>query len=70
MTRILIDQESCKACGYCVHFCPRHALSFSDELNSQSFTPVTVDEGACVYCGTCYTVCPDMVFTIRKEAAQ
>lgn len=69
MTEIIIDREACKACGYCVHFCPQGALSFSEEMNKQSYTPVQVDEEKCIYCGTCYTVCPDTVFEIREVNA-
>ncbi len=65
MASISIDKESCKACGYCVKFCPKKALSFSEELNSQSYTYVVIDEEKCIYCGTCYQVCPDMVFEIQ-----
>ena len=67
MSQIIINQEECKACGYCIKFCPKEALSFSENLNKQSYTPVQVDETKCVYCGTCYTVCPDMVFEIKGD---
>ena len=69
MPGILIDPEACKACGYCIHFCPKDALRFSENMNRQSYTYVEVDESKCVLCGTCYTVCPDMVFEIRGEGA-
>lgn len=64
MYRLLIDREACKACGYCIRFCPKQALSFADTLNKQSYTSVQVDAEACIFCGTCYTVCPDTVFSI------
>lgn len=69
MAEIIINKEACKACGYCIHFCPKEALSFSDEMNAQSYTPVQVDIEKCIFCGTCYTVCPDTVFEIREVTA-
>ncbi len=65
MAELLIDKELCKACGYCIHFCPKEALFFSEEMNQKSYTPVQVDKEKCIFCGTCYTVCPDTVFEIR-----
>jgi len=70
--KLVINGEDCKACGYCIHFCPKGALSFSEQLNAQSYTPVQAEEDACILCGTCYTVCPDMVFSIieiKEDAA-
>ena len=70
MAKIYIDQEACKGCGYCMHFCPGKALFISGLLNRQSYTYVSVDETKCIYCGTCYTVCPDMVFRIEADVKQ
>ncbi|MBQ9031995.1 MAG: ferredoxin family protein [Parasporobacterium sp.] len=66
MSKLIINTESCKACGYCIKFCPRQVLHFSENMNSQSYTYVEADEENCIYCGTCYTVCPDMVFEITE----
>lgn len=64
MKKLVINTEDCKACGYCIHFCPKEALFFSGTMNKQSYTPVQVEERLCIFCGTCYTVCPDMVFSL------
>lgn len=66
MSKISINKDKCKACGYCINFCPKGALSLSSEMNKQSYTYVQVDESLCIYCGTCYTICPDMVFEIQE----
>ena len=31
-----IDYDFCKGCGICVHECPRHAMSFKEELKWQT----------------------------------
>ncbi|NMA93598.1 MAG: 4Fe-4S binding protein [Clostridiales bacterium] len=67
MKKITIYRERCKACGYCINFCPREALSFSEEINSKGYKPVQVDEERCIACGICYSMCPDYVFEITKE---
>ena len=67
MKQLTVIQERCKGCGYCIHFCPKQALSVSNEINEKGYNPVQVDEAACIGCGICYTVCPDYVFELRKE---
>jgi len=67
MEELIIHRESCKSCRYCVHNCPKGALSVSDRINSKGYLPVQVDSGKCIQCGVCYTVCPDYVFEIRER---
>ena len=67
MKGILIHSERCKGCGYCVHFCPKSALSVSGEINEKGYAPVQVDAEKCVACGICYIMCPDYVFEVEKE---
>lgn len=67
MNQIIIHTERCKGCGYCVHFCPKGALSVSAQINEKGYNPVAVDESRCVLCGVCYNVCPDYVFEVTRE---
>lgn len=67
MKEINVIQERCKACGYCMHFCPKGALSPSKVINEKGYNPVEINKDLCICCGTCYTVCPDYVFEIRKD---
>ncbi len=62
---IVIHEERCKGCGYCVETCKKGALSFSEKMNAQGIVYVQADEEKCVGCGMCYTICPDIVFEIN-----
>lgn len=70
MNGVLINQNNCKSCGYCVAACPKKALTISEQLNSHGYQFVTIDEERCIQCGICYTVCPDYVFTINTEGGK
>ena len=62
---IKIKVDFCKACGYCVSFCPDNALEFSSDFNSKGYRPVKW-KGNCRFCGICYIVCPDYVIEIEE----
>lgn len=64
---VTVYKERCKGCGYCIEFCPQHALSVSEELNEKGYNPVQLDESRCVSCGICYTVCPDYAFVVERK---
>lgn len=63
--KAIADKERCKECGICIHYCPKKAISMTDELNSRGYKHIKVDEENCIGCGICYTVCPDGVFSIE-----
>lgn len=57
---VFINRERCKGCGFCVEFCPTHALAMDKELNSKGYhPPVLVDLEACTGCDLCGLYCPD-----------
>nr|WP_268745245.1 MULTISPECIES: 4Fe-4S binding protein [Thermodesulfobacterium] len=63
-----IDENRCKACGLCIHFCPKQVLAFSEKRNLQGYKIVYAkNPEACTMCGICYLVCPDIVFTKEDE---
>lgn len=64
MSKVKLDAERCKECGYCVRHCPREAISFSGKFNGAGYNYVTVDDEKCIGCGICYTTCPDQVFEV------
>ena len=62
--KVLISQERCKGCGYCVEFCPTGALRMSEELSPKGYYLAAVaDESKCLNCGLCEILCPE--FGIR-----
>lgn len=67
MARIVIDEERCKGCQLCLHFCPPQVLALSTRLNSRGFYTVELtDEARCTSCAACALVCPDVVITVFK----
>ncbi len=72
MAKVVIDDERCKGCLLCVHFCPPRVLALSTRLNSKGFYPVAlIDEERCTSCAACALVCPDVVITVfRAERAR
>jgi 2-oxoglutarate ferredoxin oxidoreductase subunit delta len=57
---IHVIEERCKGCGFCVEFCPKGVLVFSQHTNANGYHPPQVlDETYCVNCGLCALLCPD-----------
>ena len=65
--RVKVLSQYCKSCGYCVHYCPKKALSFGKERNVLGVFYPVVDEEKCIACGICATVCPDAALELRDE---
>lgn len=67
MEKVVVVQERCKACGYCVKFCPKNVLELGTKVNSKGYEyvqPVRLED--CVSCCTCAQVCPDGALMIYK----
>jgi len=67
--KIHILKERCKGCGFCIEYCPRDVLEFSDEFNEKAYHPPQVkDEDLCVSCHLCELVCPEYaIWSTDKE---
>jgi 2-oxoglutarate ferredoxin oxidoreductase subunit delta len=68
--RVSIVVERCKACGFCVEFCPTKVLALSSAFNSKGYHPphVVVPE-KCSGCDLCGMYCPDFaIYGHRVEA--
>ena len=57
--RLVIDEEACKGCGFCVEFCPTGALELSNSYNRKGYHPPVVIEDDCLYCEVCELICPE-----------
>ena len=66
---IVVNEELCKGCGYCITFCPMDVLDYSPHYNKRGVHPPMVKNAdACIGCGMCEEVCPDFaIYLIRKE---
>jgi 2-oxoglutarate ferredoxin oxidoreductase subunit delta len=65
--RVSIVVERCKACGFCVEFCPTHVLALSSAFNSKGYHPPhVVHPENCSGCDLCGMYCPDFAINGTK----
>ena len=68
--RVTIIVERCKACGFCVEFCPTKVLALSSAFNSKGYHPPhVVAPDKCSGCDLCGMYCPDFAIYAQKVAA-
>jgi len=64
---IEINRELCKGCELCIHFCPKKAISQSDELNAAGYiTAMFNANGECTGCAICALVCPEVAIEVYR----
>jgi 2-oxoglutarate ferredoxin oxidoreductase subunit delta len=69
--RVSIVVERCKACGFCVEFCPSHVLALSSAFNSRGYHPPhVVHPEKCSGCDLCGMYCPDFAICASKVDAK
>ena len=57
---VVILEERCKGCGFCIAYCPRNVLELSPGYNVKGYHPPLVKKpDDCVNCHYCETICPD-----------
>lgn len=57
---VAIERDLCKGCGFCIEFCPVHALEFDTGFNAKGYHPPRLSHPeACVGCNLCGLYCPD-----------
>jgi len=66
---ILVIEDRCKGCSFCIELCPKDVLEESEKLNVRGVHPPQVkDIELCVGCGICEELCPDFaIFLVNKE---
>jgi 2-oxoglutarate ferredoxin oxidoreductase subunit delta len=67
---VLIIDDRCKGCGYCIEFCPRGILAFSTRFNKKGYhPPEALQPGDCVNCHYCEIICPEFAIYSVEAAA-
>ena len=61
--KVMLNEKWCKACGICIAFCPRQALTANAEDK-----PLWNAE-LCVRCGLCEQRCPDFAIYLEEVEA-
>ena len=65
---IIVIEDRCKGCSFCIEFCPRDVLEQETKLNIRgAYAPRVRDSALCVGCGVCEEICPDFaIFLVDK----
>ena len=66
---VLIIEDRCKGCEFCVEYCPRDVLEMSKSFNRKGYhPPEVVKHGECVNCNLCEMICPEFaIFSIEAS---
>ena len=65
---VVIEVERCKACGFCVEFCPTKVLALSTAFNPKGYHPPhVINPEKCSGCDLCGMFCPDFAIFGHRE---
>ncbi len=69
---IVVLEDRCKGCSFCIEFCPRDVLEQGTRLNARGVhAPRVKDSASCVGCGVCEEICPDFaIFLVEKGTSR
>lgn len=66
---VMIIEDRCKGCAFCVEFCPKDVLVLSIRFNKKGYHPpeVVIPDG-CVNCDLCQRICPEFaIYSVSKD---
>ena len=66
---VVIIEDRCKGCGFCIANCPRQVLRFSSVFNKKGYHPPEVNDASrCVNCHFCEILCPEFaIYSIEND---
>jgi 2-oxoglutarate ferredoxin oxidoreductase subunit delta len=65
---MIIDENNCRGCGYCVAFCKRECIVMSEGRFTPLgyLLPVLSNPDKCNACGVCGRMCPHYAIEVYK----
>ena len=65
---IVIDENRCKGCSYCIHFCNLNCIVMpGDIFTPKGYSlPVFINTDECTGCGICGWMCPDQAIEVYR----
>jgi len=67
---IVVINDRCKGCGFCIELCPKHVLDYESRLNIRGAHPPYLKNEGCVGCGVCEEICPEMAIFMKLKGKQ
>jgi len=68
---LIVIEDFCKGCGFCIEFCPVDALEESEKLNAKGVHPPRLkNEDLCIGCGLCERMCPELAIFLQKKEGE
>ena len=65
---VVIGEEMCKACGFCLQICPVDVFAWRKTANKLGWFPMFVaHEANCIGCMLCYQICPDFCINVAPK---
>jgi 2-oxoglutarate ferredoxin oxidoreductase subunit delta len=68
---VVIEEESCKGCRYCVITCPRGLIQIDESsINLRGYNPARFrnsEDKPCLGCALCAEICPDVLIEVYRE---
>jgi 2-oxoglutarate ferredoxin oxidoreductase subunit delta len=66
---VVVSEDMCKACGFCLHVCPTDVFAYRKATNRIGWFPMYVaHEDNCIGCMLCYQMCPDFCIQVEPKA--
>lgn len=68
---VVVLEDRCKGCAYCVEYCPRGVLLRSERFNLKGYHPPDVlADGSCAACGLCELICPEFAIRVSESTVE
>ncbi len=66
---VIVIEDRCKGCSFCVANCPRQVLRMSSAFNKKGYhIPEVIDASRCVNCHFCEILCPEFaIYSIENN---
>ena len=65
---VVIGEDMCKACGFCLNVCPTDVFAYRTQSNKLGwFQMYTAHEENCIGCMLCYQICPDSCIDVAVK---
>lgn len=66
---VIIDQDECQGCGYCVKFCAQGCIQITgDKFTSKGYVLATCSKPEkCIACGICVWMRPANAIEVYKK---